>query len=79
MKIPSPFKTAALAAFLFLPEAARACVVCFGGNSADATRGFYWGVVLLLSLPFFLITVLGGLIFYHLRKHNASKRISPST
>lgn len=58
----------ALAAIL-LPGAARACTVCFGGDSPDMAKGLYWGVMLLLTLPFGLMFLLVGLIVHHARKH----------
>jgi hypothetical protein len=42
----------------FLPAVSRACAVCFSGGSKDMTRGFFWGVVLLLALPFLMFTFL---------------------
>ena len=48
-----------LALFLsVLPSVASACAVCFGGGSSNLVRGFTWGVVLLLALPFVLMTAL---------------------
>lgn len=63
-----------LAFFAFaLPSAARACTVCFGQDPASGlTKGFYWGVVLLLSLPFMLFAGIAGLIFYNVRRRGRS-------
>ncbi len=45
---------------LFLvPSAAHACAVCFGGGDSNLTRGFFWGILIMLILPFALM---GGLI-----------------
>jgi hypothetical protein len=60
---------AAFLALLLAPAAARACTVCFGGAGSDMVRGFYWGVILLGSLPFLLIAALFGLIVYHTKKN----------
>jgi len=45
-----------------------ACTVCFGGVDSDLSRGFYWGIMLLLLLPFAIISVLAGLIIHHTRR-----------
>lgn len=52
------------AALLFLlasiiPGLAQACTVCFGGADANLVKGFTWGIILLLILPF---TLAAGLI-----------------
>jgi hypothetical protein len=54
----------------------QACSVCLGGVSSDLARGFYWGVLLLLLLPFVLAAGFVGLVVYHVRKH---KRLVPSS
>jgi hypothetical protein len=54
---------------LLLPGAARACTVCFGAMGPDLTRGFYWGVMLLILLPPVMILGFVGVIAYHARKH----------
>jgi hypothetical protein len=59
-------------ALALLPAAAQACTVCFGEDpSSGLARGFYWGVVFLLTLPFTLFGVLAGLVVYHSRKNRA--------
>ncbi|MFN0117507.1 MAG: hypothetical protein ACKVQC_04330 [Elusimicrobiota bacterium] len=55
---------------LFLIKSASACAVCFGGDNSNMTRGFFWGVVVLLALLFSLIL---GLTTWIIR---ASKRKS---
>jgi hypothetical protein len=59
------------------PRAAEACTVCFGGTSAELTRGFYWGVLILMLLPFTLMAAFFGLIAYHLRKNRNAHRLHP--
>lgn len=44
---------------LFLHDNAFACAVCFGGADSDLVKGFTWGILLLLVLPF---TLMAGLI-----------------
>jgi hypothetical protein len=40
--------------FAAVPSAVSACAVCFGGSESNLARGFFWGVLLLLILPFAL-------------------------
>ena len=62
---------AALAALApaVLASPAHACAVCFGAASQNLVKGFFWGILLLLLLPFLLMGTLVGLIVYHTRKH----------
>ena len=69
-------RAAALTALL--PAISQACAVCFGGNNADMAQGFYWGVLLLLLLPFGLMAGLGGLFFYYARKHKNAVQQLPA-
>ena len=41
-------------AFLFflLPKITHACAVCFGATPSNMSRGFFWGILVLLILPF---------------------------
>ena len=41
----------------------QACSVCFGGAGSNLTRGFFWGIIVLLALPFVLIGLITTLIF----------------
>ena len=43
-----------LIALLLAPQAALACSVCMGQQGSDLQRGFYWGILILLILPFAL-------------------------
>jgi hypothetical protein len=57
-----------IASLFLLPAASFACAVCFGGGNANLTRGFFWGVVLLGSLPFILMGTFVSYLVYHTRK-----------
>ena len=47
--------SAVLAAFLAaVPSAVSACAVCFGGAESNMVKGFTWGILVLLLLPFVL-------------------------
>jgi hypothetical protein len=46
---------AVLAALLtVVPSAVSACAVCFGGAESNLVKGFTWGILILLILPFAL-------------------------
>lgn len=52
-----------------LPSSAFACTVCFGSLNINMSKGFFWGIVLLLALPFAMAAVLVALVARHARKH----------
>ncbi len=54
--------------FLASPQMLSACAVCFGGGDMNLTRGFTWGVAILLFLPFVLIGGFVSVVAYHVRK-----------
>lgn len=54
---------------MVLPDLSYGCAVCFGDSSAQLTQGFYWGTLILLLLPILLLTGLGGLLFFSIRKN----------
>lgn len=56
----------------FIPMSAHACAVCFGGASSNLTRGFFWGIVVLLLLPFVLIGIITTLIIRSTKKQHAN-------
>jgi len=47
---------------------AHACTVCFGNPNSDLSRGFFWGIVLLGSLPFMMIAGFVSFLIYSSRK-----------
>jgi len=53
---------------VFMPAMAQACSVCFGDPGSPMAKGFYWGILLLLALPFTLLASFVGYIVYHTRK-----------
>jgi len=53
---------------IFMPAMAQACTVCFGDPGSPMAKGFYWGILLLLALPFVLLGSFVGYIVYHTRK-----------
>lgn len=60
----------AVLAFLItaVPSAVSACAVCFGGAEGNLKRGFTWGIVILLMLPFVLTAGFIGMIVKASRK-----------
>lgn len=56
------------ALLVFAPSLAEACSVCMKGASPDSQRAYFWGILLLLCLPFLLFTAIGGSIFLSIRK-----------
>src|SRR5206468_230998 len=58
---------------LSAPKAAQACAVCFGGANSDLSRGFFWGMLLLLLLPFTLVGLFIGAIVRSSRKEKGAR------
>jgi hypothetical protein len=64
---------AVLAAFLAsAPSAVSACAVCFGGADSNLANGFFWGVLLLLILPFALTAGFVTMVLRAGRRRKAS-------
>lgn len=63
---------------LFDIGCAHACAVCFGFDAGQKafTRGYFWGILLLLLLPVGLILTIGGRIFFAIRKQARSQHLS---
>jgi len=61
-----------LASLIWLvPVVARACAVCGSGPGVpgDPTaRGFYWGILFLMALPFTVFGALAGWLLYRYRR-----------
>ena len=50
---------------LLMPAAAQACSVCMGSSPAD--HGYFWGILLLMAMPFTVGGLIGGWLFYTYR------------
>ena len=70
MKFHRPATLATL--LLAAPAAVSACTVCFGGADASLVSGFFWGVVILLALPFTMAAVFIARIVQAERRKKAS-------
>ena len=55
------------------PHRAWACAVCFGEAGQDLQRGFYWGILLLLLLPFALVLAVTAKIVLSIRRKASNK------
>lgn len=73
-KLISAFAVCSLSTLL--PTYARACAVCFGSTNSNMSRAFFWGILLLLVIPFAIVVVLVGVIAYHTRKHHRQQAAS---
>ncbi len=62
------FFPAVLSLPLFFPSAVLACSVCMKGATPDAQRAYFWGILMLLCLPFILFSIIGSKIFLSIRK-----------
>lgn len=60
-------------ALALMPDIAHACAVCFSseGGSSQLARGFYWGVLLLLALPFLLVISIATAVVRSSRRKRA--------
>jgi hypothetical protein len=53
---------------LLSPVAAHACAVCFGSSPDDPfSRGLNWGILFMMTMPFTIVGVIGGWLFYMYR------------
>ncbi len=63
---------AILLLLLVLPDLGWGCSVCFGEGNEEVQRGFFWGILLLLSLPVILMVAIGSKIFFATHKKGTS-------
>lgn len=57
-----------VAGLTFLPTDAWGCAVCIGWGGSGADRGYFWSWLLLTTLPFALVAVIGAWIRRVLRR-----------
>jgi hypothetical protein len=50
-----------------LPRAASACAVCGGAED----NGYFWGMLFLLSMPFTVVSLVGGCLLYSYHRAQA--------
>ncbi len=61
---------------LLVPAVAEACAVCGTGPgvAGDPTaRGFYWGILFLMAMPFAIAGSIGAWLFYRTWRANADR------
>lgn len=60
------------------PVAAQACPVCWIGSGSPEhdllARGFYWGVLFLMAMPFTVAASIGGWLWYAQRRGRGRRR-----
>lgn len=67
-----------MAVVLLIPVAAQACPVCVGPSSGDPTaRGFYWGILFLMAMPFAVVGSIAGWLFYVNRRAHGRREKAP--
>lgn len=69
---------ALLAAVCLCPQWAWPCTVCFGPGNDKLAGGFFWGILLLLSLPAAMFILIGGKIYFSVRRKNAAMKVPAS-
>lgn len=75
---------AALAIVLALSSVAQACPTC-GAGMADGTEagqkmlnGWFWSIVFMMSMPFAIVTSLGGYMYWIVRRARRAAGESPA-
>lgn len=61
---------------LLVPAAAQACAVCGTGPGVEGdptVRGFYWGLLFLMAMPFAVAGSIGAWLFYRAWRANADR------
>jgi hypothetical protein len=60
-------------------RSASACTVCFGDPASGLARGFYWGILVLLILPFAITGAFVAAVAYRMRKNRINRAtVQPS-
>ena len=62
------------------PAIANACAVCLadGSSSSDPiARGFYWGILLLMAMPFAIVASIGAWVVLKIRRDRDSQKERP--
>jgi hypothetical protein len=59
-----------------IPTLAMACAVCMGSSPAD--RGYFWGILFLMSMPFTVGGLVGGWLIYAYWRGHRDSLITPA-
>jgi hypothetical protein len=68
------FRFSLLGVALLVPGVAKACAVCGTGPGVEGDptiRGFYWGLLFLMAMPFAVAGSIGAWLFYRAWRANA--------
>ena len=57
---------------IVLPTASYACAVCGGAED----NGYFWGMLFLMSMPFTVVSLVGGWLLYSYRRAQAGPATS---
>lgn len=74
--IPLVFRFGLIGVSLLVPAAAEACAVCGTGPgvAGDPTaRGFYWGILFLMAMPFAVAGSIGAWLVYRYWRASAGR------
>lgn len=74
------FKFGLIGVALLAPAAAEACAVCGTGPgvAGDPTaRGFYWGILFLMAMPFAIVGSIGAWLAYRHWRARAARWRAP--
>jgi hypothetical protein len=75
-RIPLVFRFGLLGVALLVPAAVEACAVCGTGPgvAGDPTaRGFYWGILFLMAMPFAVAGSIGAWLVYRYWRASAGR------
>ena len=56
---------------VLLPNSLNACPACKNLDESIA-RGFNWSVLFMMAMPFTVVGVIGGSVYYYFRRANAA-------
>ncbi len=75
-RIPPVFRFGLIGVALLVPAAVEACAVCGTGPgvAGDPTaRGFYWGILFLMAMPFAVAGSIGAWLVYRYWRASAGR------
>ena len=70
------FASSLIGLVLFVPAVAEACAVCGTGPGVEGdptVRGFYWGILFLMAMPFAIAGSIGAWLVYRYWRANADR------
>ncbi|MBA4150186.1 MAG: hypothetical protein H0X66_18920 [Verrucomicrobia bacterium] len=61
-----------LLAFLSLPQSVQACATCFGKSDSKLAEGMNWGIMVLLLVVGFVLTIISAFFVYIAKRASTS-------